>query len=237
VTRPNSSRSGGSNTRVTEPSTSTAAVRLLGLGISVYTRIARLTLEEKRVGYAFDEVDVFADGGPPADYLRLNPFGLIPSLVHGDFRLYETAAICRYVDEAFAGPPLQPREPAARARMAQIVGVLDHHAYRPMVWDVYVERAQRDPADEARIAAALPRIDSVLRQLDGWRADSAFLGGDSLTLADLHAYPILRYLAATAEGESLLGAWPRLLAWMAYMRARPSVIGTRYPSVDENLDD
>ena len=215
-----------------EPAASSTAVRLLGLPISVYTRIARLALEEKRVEYVFDEVDVFAKGGPPADYLQLNPFGRIPGLLHGDFCVYETAAICRYVDEAFAGPSLQPRDPAARARMAQIIGVLDHYAYRPMVRDIYVERVESEIPDEARIAAALPRVETVLRQLDDWHAGSAFLAGDSLTLADLHAYPMLRYLAATFEGDTLLGARPRLYDWFTNMRARPSVIATPYPAVD-----
>lgn len=219
---------------MTEPA---STVRLLGLRISVYTRIARLALEEKQAEYAFEEVDVFADSGPPADYLDINPFGRIPGLLHGDFSLYETAAICRYVDEAFSGPSLQPREAAMRARMAQIVGVLDHYAYRPMVWDVYVERAEREIPDEARIAAAMPRIGIVLRQLDDWHAGSTFLAGDSLTLADLHAYPMLVYLAATAEGETLLGARPRLLDWMAAMRARPSVIATPYPSIGDSRTD
>ena len=42
-----------------------ASIRLLGLRISVYTRIARLALEEKKVDYELQEVDIFADAGPP----------------------------------------------------------------------------------------------------------------------------------------------------------------------------
>ena len=63
-------------------------IRLLGLSISVYTRIARLALEEKGVAYQFEEVDVFAESGVPADYLALNPFGMIPTLLHGDLDYY-----------------------------------------------------------------------------------------------------------------------------------------------------
>jgi len=65
-------------------------LKLLGLRVSVYTRIARLALAEKNIAYQFDEVDIFADSGPPADYLALNPFGTIPCLRHGEFVLYET---------------------------------------------------------------------------------------------------------------------------------------------------
>ena len=89
-------------------------LRLLGLHISVYTRIARLALEEKSINYQFDEVDIFADAGAPADYLELNPFGTIPTLLHGDLVLYETAAITRYLDEAWPGPAA--RWPGTRLR-------------------------------------------------------------------------------------------------------------------------
>jgi glutathione S-transferase len=44
-------------------------------------------------------------------------FGKIPAFEHAGFRLYETGAITRYVDEAFPGPRLQPDDPRDRARM------------------------------------------------------------------------------------------------------------------------
>ena len=115
-----------------------AAIKLLGLRISVYTRIARLALEEKDVDYQLEEIDIFADAGPPDEYLAHNPFGTIPCLIHGDFYLYETSAISRYIDETFPGTALQPSISAQRARMNQVISILDCHTYRPMVWDVYV---------------------------------------------------------------------------------------------------
>ena len=102
---------------------------LYGLARSVYTRIARLALEEKRVDYALEEVEIFGAGGVPEQHLERHPFGRIPTLAHGAFSLYETAAITRYVDEAFPGPSLQPTEPEARGRMAQVMSVLDAYAY------------------------------------------------------------------------------------------------------------
>ena len=49
---------------------------------------------------------------PAAEYLKLNPNGLIPVLIDGDLVLYETAAICRYVDEAFGRFLRSARGPA-----------------------------------------------------------------------------------------------------------------------------
>jgi hypothetical protein len=66
---------------------------VFGAAYSVYVRAVRLTLSEKRVSYRLQEVDIFAPGGPPADYLARQPFGRIPAFEHDGFALYETAAI------------------------------------------------------------------------------------------------------------------------------------------------
>lgn len=207
-------------------------IRLLGLQISVYTRIARLALAEKRLDYDFEEVDIFADDGVPQDYLARNPFGTIPCLLQDDFVLYETAAITRYVDDICPGDSLQPSAPAARARMNQVIGMLDSYCYQPMIWEVYVQRvvvpAGGGEADESRIEAALPVLRLALDQLDGWRGESGFLVGESVTLADLHLYPMLAYFIDTPEGEALLTDFPRLQHWLHSMRARPSVRATPF---------
>src|SRR5688572_11694443 len=110
------------------------AVQLYGLARSVYTRMARLALEEKGVAYTLHEVEIFGPDAVPAAHWVRHPFGRIPAFEHGAFELYETGAITRYVDEAFEGPALQPRDAAERARVNQIVGLLDAYGYRPMVW-------------------------------------------------------------------------------------------------------
>lgn len=113
---------------------------LFGLERSVYTRIARLALEEKEVPYSLQEVEIFGPDGVPDSHLRRHPFGRIPVLQHGAFVIYETSAISRYIDEAFQGKSLQPSEAKQRARMNQFISLLDSYAYRPMVWGVFVQR-------------------------------------------------------------------------------------------------
>lgn len=203
------------------------AITLIGLPRSVYTRIARLALEEKGVAYRLEEVEIFGPEGVPAEHLRRHPFGKIPVLQHADFTLYETAAICRYIDEAHEGPSLQPATAAARARMAQIIGLLDAYAYRPMVWGVFVQRV-RIPrtggrADEDEIAAALSQARTALKALATLAADSPCLAGDTLSLADLHAYPMLRYLELAPEGAAEIAEHPELGEWMERMKGRRSV--------------
>jgi glutathione S-transferase len=217
-----------------------AMMTLLGLRISVYTRIARLVLEEKEIEYELEEVDIFADGGPPDEYLAHNPFGTIPRLIHGDFDLYETGAVTRYIDETFPAAALQPTRSVQRARMNQIISILDCYTYRPMVWDVYVQRivvaGGGGQADESLISAALPTLHNVLQQLDLLREDNEFMVGEYISLADLHAYPMLRYFVETPEGEAMLETFPRLKQWMLLMQARPSARATSFHATTESED-
>lgn len=205
---------------------------LFGAAYSVYTRITQLTLAEKGVDYHFDEVDVFAQGGPPAAHLVRHPFGKIPVFEHGDLRLYETAAICRYVDEAFGGPSLQPTTPADRATMAQAIGICDSYLYRAGVWDIYVERLrvpQRGgTSDEARIAAAIPTVRTALSELARLSGGRPFIAGSALSLADLHAYPMLTLLRLAPEGLDLVRQVPTIEAWHQRVTARSSSVKTRF---------
>lgn len=204
---------------------------LHGLERSVYTRIVRLALAEKQQPYTLQEVEIFGPGGVPPAHLARHPFGRIPVLSHGDFVLYETAAITRYVDEAFDGPALQPASAQARARMNQVIGLLDAYAYRPMVWGVFVQRVRR-PAeghavDEPEVARSLIAADRVLKVLDQALAQHARLAGPSLSLADLHAWPMLRYFTLAPDGDALLRRYPRLHGWFDQMLARSSALTTR----------
>ncbi|RUU61916.1 glutathione S-transferase family protein [Mesorhizobium sp. M2C.T.Ca.TU.009.01.2.1] len=195
---------------------------LYGADYSVYVRIARMALEEKGVGYELVPLDIFAAEGIPAWYLELHPFGRIPALEHDGFRLFETGAITRYVDEAFDGPALQPADARARARMSQIAGMLDAYGYRAMVWDVAVERLEKMPPDEALIASGLRRAETVLKVLTSLKVKGPWLLGEQLTLADLHAAPIIAYFLKVAEGRDLLARFAEVRDWYARVAGRPS---------------
>ena len=198
-----------------------------GARYSVYFRILLLTLREKGVAHDVVEVDVFAEGGPPAEHLARHPFGKIPAFEHDGVHLYEAAAIARYVDEAFPGPSLQPADPRGRARMAQVIGLLDTYAYRPWVWGIYVERVSKPKrgidSDEAKITDALAKGETAAAALEAILGDRAFLAGDALSLADLHAAPMIAYLVKAPEGAALLARHPRLETWWSEVANRPSV--------------
>jgi glutathione S-transferase len=64
-------------------------MKLYGLSRSVYTRTARLALEEKGVGYELCEVEIFGEHGVPPEHYARHPFGRIPVLEHDGFMLFE----------------------------------------------------------------------------------------------------------------------------------------------------
>ena len=206
---------------------------LYGAAYSVYVRAARLALEEKGVPYRLEEVDIFADGGPPPDYLRRHPFARIPAFEHDGFLLYETGAITRYVDEAFAGPALMPEGPEARARANQIIGILDSYAYRTWIWDIFVEQVDvplsGGTSDETKIAAALPRAETCLAAIEVLMQPGTYFLGEAPSLADLHAAPMIACFRRALDGERLVAGHHRLQTWWEQISRRPSMAATRPP--------
>ncbi len=206
---------------------------LFGATYSVYVRAVRLALAEKGVAYRLEEVDIFAEGGPPPGYLERHPFARIPAFEHDGFRLHETNAISFYVEEAFEGPPLMPADARARARVHQILGILDNYAYRTLVWDVFVERIRvpqdGGTADETKISAALERARTCLTALESPMGEAQWLAGGRIGLADLRAYPMLVLFRKAPEGARLLADYPGLVRWFEAMAERPSAAATRPP--------
>ena len=199
---------------------------LFGPSYSVYVRIAKIVLAEKGVDCDQVAFDVFDHNDWPADWPQRQPFGQVPAFEHDGFRLYETRAVTHYVDEAFAGPSLQPDNPQGRARMEQAISVLDGHGYRPMVWDIYVQRVSRGKtgeSDEAVIAAALPKAERCLAALAGILGNGDYFGGAGFSLADAHAAPIFDYFVKAPEGQDLLKAQAALAGWWARVGGRDSV--------------
>lgn len=203
---------------------------LFGADYSVYVRIARLCLIEKGVAHKLVPIDIFAEDGPPADYLAMHPFGRIPAFEHQGFKLYETGAITRYIDEAFTGPKLQPLETEHRAKCNQLVSIADNYAYPQLVWGVYVERISKPgrgvPTNEDKLLAALPKAQNCLAAMSRLMSDGPWLIGDQLTLADLYAAPMFDYFLMTSEGAELIRKYANLEEWWKRIALRPSMAAT-----------
>lgn len=202
---------------------------LWGYRYSVYTRIAKMALTLRRVDYTNHHVDPFADPPDPA-LTRINPFGRVPVLDHGGFRLFETSAITRYVAAQFPGPALVPGDVRAAARMDQVIGVVDAHGYWPLVRQVFSHAVFRPlagvPADPEQITLGLAAADPVLRVLEGIAAEGLVLVPGQQTLADLHLAPVIGYFTLADPGRAALAGFPALSAWWRHMAAHPAYTAT-----------
>jgi glutathione S-transferase len=204
-------------------------VTVYGFPISTYVNVVRLVLAHKGVPFEFHDLEGEM-GGPR--HLALHPFGRVPILDHAGFRLYETAAIAAYVDEAFTGPALQPTSAQARARMNQWVSALNGYYYPYIAFHLSHERliypALGIAPDEKVVAVALPKIATGLqvmeRELDHGRP---YLVDERPTLADFFMLPTMTTLGFTPEGQAMLADKPRIAGWRQRMEALPSVAAVR----------
>ena len=203
-----------------------------GPSYSTYARSARLALEEKGVPYKLEEVDILSGRASSEEYLKRHPFARVPAFEHDGFPLYETAAIERYVDESFSGPKLQPADPKRRARMNQIICVIDSYGYSALigacVWQRVVVPLLGQKTDEAVVTEAMPRIECSMTALEDLADGTGpYLCGPDVSLADVHLGPVMAYFAETPEGKRLLGKSPKLSRWWHTMHQRSSMAKTQ----------
>ncbi|MEM6374318.1 MAG: glutathione S-transferase family protein [Pseudomonadota bacterium] len=202
---------------------------LYGYRFSVYSRIARMALHALDLPYQMVEVDPFAD--PPDPMLaRVTRFGRVPVLDHDGFTLCETAAITRYLASLNAVRALVPDDPKARARMDQVIAVIDAYGYWPMVRQVFSHGVFRlllgAEADPKMIAAGLADARPVLAQLEEIAVEGQVLNGQYMTLADIHLAPMLDYFTAAPQGADAVTRHSALSRWWAQAQADPAYIAT-----------
>jgi glutathione S-transferase len=198
-----------------------------GVPGSPYVRKALLVCLEKGAPHRLQALGM-GENKTPA-HLARHPFGRIPAIEHDGFALYETQAIMRYVDEAFAGPALQPADPKARARMSQVMNIVDCYVMPSMSagigWNRIVAPKFGMPVNEDAVKAAIAPSKVALGALETILDGNAYMAGDTVSLADLMLIPHIDLLPASPEGAEIIAGSP-LLAWRERMMARPSVQAT-----------
>jgi glutathione S-transferase len=194
-------------------------VIIRGFPQSSYVMTARFVAGEKGVDHEFVPL------APGDDSLSTHhPYKKVPSLKHGDVELYETAAITRYLDEAFEGPALQPGTPADRGLQNQFISVVNCYLYpnavpRYILQYIFPKGADGTP-DRAAIDAAVVAIDHDLGVLNAAYGDSPFLVGGAFSLADAFVAPLYAGIARFPEGEALLGKYPKVAAALGALAGR-----------------
>jgi ganglioside-induced differentiation-associated protein 1 len=90
---------------------------LYEFGNSVCCQKVRLTLNLKGLDWSSVQVNLFKSEQYDQKYLKLNPKGVVPTLLHDDRAIVESTLICEYLDEFFPQNKLVPDDPYLKAQM------------------------------------------------------------------------------------------------------------------------
>ncbi|MBL8380644.1 MAG: glutathione S-transferase family protein [Burkholderiales bacterium] len=225
---------------------------------STCSQKVRLVLAEKGIAWE-DRQIIFKNNEHIApEYLRLNPNGVVPTLVHDGHVILDSSVIMEYLDEVFPEPPLVPRDAPGRAQMRKWLRYFEEVAtpsVRPPSFNqAFLPRfEQLSDADFDAAAQARPLRKHFYKRMgkggfsdadltvayDGFRQtaermDAALegqawlLAGDRPSVADCCVAPLYDRMDDLGLADLWRGA-PHVAAWLARFRARPSWSATFYP--------
>ena len=132
------------------------------------SRRVRLCLEEKGLKYEGHVVDMAKLEHHSPEYLKINPLGVIPTLIHDGRPLHESGTICEYIDETYPDPPLRPDTPYERAEMRNWIRHIDALISNLIVfnWRHHLQKVAEKWSDE-ELAEKMKNIPSKERQ-EAW---------------------------------------------------------------------
>ncbi len=120
----------------------------------------RIVLAEKGLEWTKHHVDLQQKENLRPEYLKLNPLGVVPTLVHDGRPVIESSIICEYLDDTFAEPSLRPDDTWERSKMRYWMKHVDvklHPSCGTLQWPMVMRDALMEKSDEER-QAILERI-------------------------------------------------------------------------------
>ena len=185
-----------------------------------------LTLEHKGIPYTAKRLSFDKEETRKPEFLAINPRGRVPAIVDDGLALYESTAICEYLEEKYPQNPLLPKDVKGRAIVRRLVAEADDSLYG-IAGDLMSKVLFTSPAE--RDAKAIEDAKAKLRdELVYWRD---YLKGDyfagALSLADFAVYAYLRIGVRVEErvpGQGLkreelpanVAAWTRRIEALPY---------------------
>ncbi|MGR9108135.1 MAG: glutathione S-transferase N-terminal domain-containing protein [Gammaproteobacteria bacterium] len=157
-----------------------AAITLYSSPTGIFCHRARMVLAEKGISAETVYVD---PADPPEDFLELNPYGNLPSMVDRELVLYNSRIIMEYLDERFPHPPLHPMDPVSRAKSRVIVYRVEKD------WYTLLDDINRANDKQAAKSRKLLR-DSLVASASIFAAKPFFMG-DEFSLIDCALAPLL----------------------------------------------
>lgn len=178
---------------------------LYGRDNSINVQKALFALRE--IGLAFEHRPAGLEHGvvDTPEYLSMNPNGTVPTLVDGDFVLWESNAIVRYLAQEYGRGTLWPENRETRAIADQWLtwqAVTAWPALIPAFW--HLMRFKPEDRDMAAVEKSVAETNRLAGILNEWLASRIFVAGDSFTMGDIGVGPFVhRYLNMPIERPEL----------------------------------
>ena len=197
----------------------TAALTLISHHLCPYVQRVAITLAEKQIPVERIYIDL-AD--KPGWFTQISPLGKVPLLrVDGEV-LFESAAICEFLEDAHPQKPLHPQDILQRARHR---GWIEFAS--ATLADIWGFETGRDEATTRRKAQDLHRkfcqVETTL--VPAKRDDGPYFTGSAFSLVDAAFAPVFRYfdLFDTIADFGIFDGLDRVQAWRRVLAERPSV--------------
>jgi glutathione S-transferase len=196
-------------------------LKIWGRANSVNVQKVLWCLRELDLSYERIDAGMAFGRNTEADYLAINPNGRVPTLVDGDFVLWESNSVMRYLVLAYApGSSIYPQAPKRRASVDRwldwTLSTLQP-VDRPVFWALV-----RTPVAQRDMVAIQKDVDAEAVQwriIDAQLSTQRFIEGDDFTIADiaLGAYA-RRWFGVEGVNKPRL---PHLDRWFAQFASRP----------------
>lgn len=200
-------------------------MKVYGHPMSTCTRKVLMTLAEKGARAEFVLVDIMKGEGHAPEHLARQPFGQVPVFEEDDgWQVYESRAICRYLDAKLSGPSLMPADLRQRAEVEQWISIEASNFTPPAMKVIYQLLFSKFFGTEPNLAIAeegKKGVRKAVAVMDKQLQGRNFLVGDGLTLADIFFMPYIEYLAMAGE-IGLIAESERVGAWWKRLSERPT---------------
>jgi glutathione S-transferase len=194
-------------------------LKIFGHPMSTCTRKVLMTLAETNTPYELSLVD-FAKGEHKAPaHLARQPFGRIPAMEDDGFELFESRAICRYINQKAKGS-LVPGDLEVAAKVEQWISV-ETSEFSGNAMKFVADEMFKRPQEPAVLEAAAKGLETACAAMDTQLAKTPFIAGTSFTLADLCFMPYLEYAMMT-KAKDIVGKHAHVTTWWNKIAERPT---------------
>jgi glutathione S-transferase len=174
------------------------------------------------LGLPYQRIDVGLQfgGNNTAEYLAMNPNGLVPTIQDGDLILWESNAIVRYLANRYGAGTLEPADPNARARANQWMD-WQLTVWTPAFWNTFhgIVRTPKDKQDPVAIAKSIAESIAVAKIFDAHLGRSRYVAGDAFSMGDIpFGIRVYRFRNLVPNAPPL----PNIDRWYALIEKRPA---------------